>query len=74
MRHIKYKADCPFSNRPKDVYVFPVVMDGKVFLEFNGCDTFYHLCEECDTACKVKALQYASQVLGEDGPLHAPQL
>jgi ferredoxin len=74
MRPITYKASCPFSNRPQEVYVYPLFHDGKLTLEFNGCDSFYHSCEECETACKAKALQFASQVLDEDGPLHAPLL
>jgi ferredoxin len=74
MRPITYKASCPFSHRQQEVYVYPIFQDGKLTLEFNGCDSFYHNCEECETSCKAKALQFASQAIDEGGPLHAPQI
>ena len=57
MRGIKYKVDCPFSNRPQDVHVYFSFVDGSPCPLFTGCDTFMHQCPECDEMCRSKALR-----------------
>ena len=62
----KYRVNCPFSNRPEDVFVRTVVIENVRLAEFNGCDNSYHRCKECDEICQTKARQMFSQEYGEE--------
>lgn len=66
----KYQVNCPFSNRPENVYVY-YINDAAAF---NGCDTNYHNCPECNDTCRLKALALFDQERRE-GPqphVHSP--
>lgn len=47
---------CPALRRQETVYFSEVVINGEYYLEFNGCDTEFHTCRECDS-CQKAAYQ-----------------
>ena len=56
----KYNVYCPVNHRNEDVVVYYIV-DGETKAgDFNGCESSYHLCDECKD-CRVKALALFDQ-------------
>lgn len=49
LRVINY---CPFSHKEEFVYLYSAEELGENYFYFNGCDTNFHGCQECDSCAK----------------------
>jgi len=50
------KIHCPISSADEYVFFYPVEHKGEWYVSFNGCDSNWHACKECET-CYQKAYE-----------------